>query len=90
MQLRLYVTGGSPRSVRAIVNVRALCEQHLADRYDLEIVDIARDPMRARTEQLVAAPTLVRQRPLPECRFVGDMSQTERILHRLGSGAPIA
>lgn len=83
-RLRLYVTGASPRSARAIVNVRRICEEHLRDRYDLEVIDIARQPGVARSEQLVAAPTLVKQQPLPVRRFVGDMSQTDRILRGLG------
>jgi circadian clock protein KaiB len=82
-RLRLYVTGSSPRSARAIVNVRRLCEDNLRDRYDLEVIDIARQPAIARAEQLVAAPTLVKQAPLPVRRFIGDMSHTEAILRGL-------
>lgn len=79
-RLRLFVTGTSPRSARAIVNVRRICEEHLAGDYDLEVIDIARHPALARSEQLVAAPTLIKHMPLPVRRFIGDMSQTERIL----------
>jgi circadian clock protein KaiB len=82
--LRLYVAGAGPRSAKAIVNVRRLCEEHLRGRYDLEVVDIGPQPELAKREQLVAAPTLVKQRPAPVRRFIGDMSQTERILRGLG------
>lgn len=78
--LRLYVTGTTPNSERAIVNIRNICEQHLQGRYDLEIVDISQHPMLAKGEQIIAAPTLIKKLPLPLRRFIGDMSQTERIL----------
>lgn len=81
--LRLYVTGSSPRSARAIVNVRRLCEDRLPDRYELEVIDISRDPATARREQLVAAPTLVKLLPLPVRRFIGDMSNVDLLLRRL-------
>jgi circadian clock protein KaiB len=87
---RLFVTGMTPRSSRAIENARSICEQHLPDRYDLDIVDLYRDPARARTEEIVAAPTLVRMRPLPLRRLVGDLSDTHRVLRSLGLGpAPV-
>lgn len=79
-RLQLFVSGTGARSARAVVNVRRICEQHLRDRYDLEVVDITRHPARARAEQLVAVPTLIKLAPLPVRRFIGDMSQTERIL----------
>ncbi len=78
--LRLYVTGTTPHSTRAIVNIRKICEQHLEGRYDLKIVDIARHPTLAEGEQIIAAPTLIKKLPLPLRRFIGDLSQTERIL----------
>lgn len=78
--LRLYVTGTTPHSARAIVNIRKICEDHLHGRYDLEIVDIAQHPMLAEGEQIIAVPTLIKMLPLPLRRFIGDMSQTERIL----------
>ena len=78
--LRLYVVGSSPRSARAISNIRKICDEHLAGRHDLEIVDISQNPELAKSEQLVAAPTLIKKLPLPARRFVGDMSQSERIL----------
>jgi circadian clock protein KaiB len=78
--LRLYVTGTTRNSERAIVNVRKICEEHLRGRYDLEIVDISQHPTLAEGEQIIAAPTLIKKLPLPLRRFIGDMSQTERIL----------
>ncbi len=78
--LRLYVIGTTRNSERAIVNIRKICEDHLQGRYDLEIVDITQHPMLAEGEQIIAAPTLIKKLPLPLRRFIGDMSQTERIL----------
>jgi circadian clock protein KaiB len=78
--LRLYITGSTPRSVRAISNIRKICEEHLEGRYDLEIVDIAQHPTLAEGEQIIAAPTLIKKLPLPLRRFIGDMSHTQRIL----------
>lgn len=78
--LRLYVTGTTPRSTRAIVNIRKFCEEHLQGRYDLEVVDLSQRPALAEGEQIIAAPTLIKKLPLPLRRFIGDMSQTERIL----------
>lgn len=82
--LRLYVTGPTVQSNRAIVNTRRICEEHLRGRYDLEVVDICQHPELARTDQIIAAPTLVKQQPLPVRRFVGDMSRTDRLLAGLG------
>jgi len=78
--LRLYVTGTTPRAMRAVVNIRKICEEHLEGRYDLEVIDIAQHPTLAAGEQIIAAPTLIKQLPRPLRRFIGDMSQTERIL----------
>ncbi len=78
--LRLYVAGNTPRSARAILNIRRICEEHLAGRYELEVVDIYQQPTLAEGEQIIAAPTLVKKLPLPLRRFIGDMSVTERIL----------
>jgi circadian clock protein KaiB len=78
--LRLFVSGTTPHSSRAIVNIRKICEEHLQGRYDLEVVDISQNPDLAQGEQVIAAPTLIKQLPLPLRRFIGDMSQTERIL----------
>jgi len=78
--LRLYVTGLTPRSVSAVNNLRAICNEYLEGRYDLEVVDIYQQPLLARGEQIIAAPTLVRQLPLPVRRIIGDMSNRERVL----------
>jgi len=78
--LRLYVTGMTPASTRAIANLRAICEQHLDGRYDLEVVDVYRHPERAVEAQLIAAPTLVKELPEPLRRMIGDMSDVHRVL----------
>ena len=78
--LRLYVSGTTPYSRRAIVNIRKICEEHLQGRYELEIVDISQHPTLVEGEQIIAAPTLIKKLPLPLRRFIGDMSQTERLL----------
>jgi len=78
--LRLYVTGNTPRAMRAVVNIRKICEEHLEGRYDLEVIDISQHPTLAEGEQIIAAPTLIKKLPHPLRRFIGDMSQTERIL----------
>jgi circadian clock protein KaiB len=88
--LRLYVTGTTRNSERAIVNIRKICEDHLQGRYDLEIVDISQHPTLAEGEQIIAAPTLIKKLPLPLRRFIGDMSQTERILLGLDLRKPTA
>ena len=84
MNLKLYVMGTGPRSVRAIVNVRAACDRYLANRYQLEVIDIALDPARARAQQLIAVPTLIQRGAKGNRRFVGDMSDTRRLLKGLG------
>jgi circadian clock protein KaiB len=78
--LRLYVTGMTPRSTRAVENVRTICEEHLHGRYDLEVVDIYQQPTLAKGEQIIAAPTLVKKLPLPLRRVIGDLSSRERVL----------
>ena len=78
--LRLYVTGSSTHSLRAITNLKKLCEEHLPDDYDLEVIDIYKNPDAAREEQIVAAPTLIKRLPRPLRRFVGDMSNTQKLL----------
>jgi len=78
--LRLYVTGSSTRSLRAISNLKKLCEEHLSDDYDLEVIDIYKNPTAAREEQIVAAPTLVKRLPEPLRRFVGDLSDTQKLV----------
>jgi circadian clock protein KaiB len=78
--LRLYITGSTTRSARAISNIRKICQEHLEGRYDLEVVDLSEHPMLAEGEQIIAAPTLIKKLPLPLRRFIGDMSHTDRIL----------
>jgi circadian clock protein KaiB len=78
--LRLYVAGNTANSSRAIANVRRICEQHLAGRFDLEVVDLYQQPVLSKGEQIVAVPTLIKKLPLPLRKFIGDMSNTERIL----------
>jgi circadian clock protein KaiB len=78
--LRLYVTGSTPQSLRAIANLRHVCEKHLAGHYDLEVIDIYQQPERAEAADIVAAPTLIKQLPPPLRRFVGDLSSEERVL----------
>ena len=78
--LRLYVTGMTPKSTRAIVNVRKLCEKYLEGRYELDVIDIYQQPKLAKGEQIIATPTLIKKLPLPLRRLIGDMSDTERFL----------
>jgi circadian clock protein KaiB len=78
--LRLYVTGATPRSLQAIDNIKRICEEHLHGRYSLEVVDVYQQPVLAKGQQIVAAPTLIRHLPLPLRRFIGDMANTDRIL----------
>jgi circadian clock protein KaiB len=81
--LRLFVAGTTPRSMQAILDARAFCESHLADCYELEVIDIYQQPGLARDEQIVAVPTLVRSLPPPLRRLVGDLSDVERVLSGL-------
>lgn len=78
--LRLYVTGTTPRSTRAIENMRAICEQYLKGRYDLEVIDIYQDPEASRDAQIIAAPTLVKMLPEPLRRVIGDLSDHDKVL----------
>jgi circadian clock protein KaiB len=78
--LKLYVSGMTPNSQRAIKNVQKICEEHLHGRFELEIIDIYQQPIFAKDGQIVAVPTLVKELPPPLRKFIGDLSQTERIL----------
>ncbi|WP_462322482.1 circadian clock KaiB family protein [Halochromatium sp.] len=78
--LRLYVAGQNPRSLRALENLKAICETHLAGHYDIEIIDLLENPKLARGDQIVAVPTLVRKLPEPVRKIIGDLSNTERVL----------
>ncbi len=81
--LRLYVTGMTPLSSRAIEHVRSICENNLRGRYDLEVIDIYQLPALARDEQIVATPTLIKVLPEPLRRFIGDLSRVDRFLFGL-------
>lgn len=79
-ELRLYVAGKTPRSIAAFTNLKKLCEEHLAGRYSIEVIDLVQQPQLAAGDQIVAIPTLVRKLPEPLRRIVGDLSNTERTL----------
>ena len=78
--LVVYVTDASPRGLRAIENLRRACEEHLAGRYQIEIVDVLKNPRRAAADQILAAPTVVRRLPAPIRKLVGDLSDSDRLL----------
>jgi circadian clock protein KaiB len=78
--LRLYVAGQTPKSIRALANLKALCEEHLKGRYQIEVIDLRENPQLARGDQIVAIPTLVRRLPLPLRTIIGDMSNSVRLL----------
>jgi circadian clock protein KaiB len=82
--LRMYVTGASPNSAKAISNIKNICETHLSGMYELEIIDIYQEPLKAQTEQVIALPMLVKSSPLPFKRLIGDMSDTKKVLRALG------
>jgi circadian clock protein KaiB len=84
--LRLYVGGMTPKSTRAITNIKAICEEYLRGRYELEVVDVYQQPMLAQGEQILAVPALVKKLPLPLRTMVGDLSNTERVLLGLDLG----
>ena len=78
--LRLYVAGQSPKSLRAFANLKELCEEHLTGRYQIEVIDLIEDPALARSDDILAIPTLVRRLPAPLRKIIGDLSNTERVL----------
>lgn len=86
-QLRLYVAGASPKSLKSFANLRRLCEEHLAGRYEIEIVDLVKRPLLARSDDIIAIPTLVRSLPAPMRKIAGDLSNTDRVLLSLQVGA---
>ena len=88
--LRLFVTGSTPRSARSIYNIRNFCDDRLHGRYRLEVIDIYQQPELARQEQIVAAPTLIKELPAPLRRLVGDLSDTERVVAGLDLRAEVA
>ena len=79
-QLRLYVAGESPKSVEAYTNLKKLCEEHLAGRYEIEVIDLVEQPALARSHDIIAIPTLVRQLPHPLRKIIGDLSNTQGVL----------
>jgi len=82
-KLRLYITGASPNSARAVVNIRNICESYLKDRYELQVIDVYQDVALAQEEQLIALPLLIKKFPLPERKLIGDLSETEKVLKAL-------
>ena len=85
--LRLFITGASPNSIRAVENIKTICEEHLAGRYELEIIDIHQQPELAEGEDVIALPLMIKKSPLPVRRMIGDMSDTKRVLKGLGLGS---
>lgn len=79
-RLRLYVAGQTQKSMTALTNLQRVCEQHLAGRYDIEVVDLLKNPQLAAGDQILAIPTLVRRLPAPLKRIIGDLSNTEKVL----------
>jgi circadian clock protein KaiB len=84
--LRLYVSGSTSKSALAVENIKRICEQHLKNRYDLEVIDIYQQPNLARDEQIVAVPTLVKRSPPPLRKLIGDLSNPKRVLFCLDLG----
>ena len=80
---RLFISGNAPQSVRAILNLKRICEEHLPDRYELEIIDIYKNPLLAKAAQIIAAPTLIKIRPRPSHRLIGDLSDESKVLRGL-------
>lgn len=82
--LRLFITGATPNSIRAVANIREICERYLKKNYSLEIIDVYQQAAIAEKEQLIALPMLVKKEPLPERRLIGDLSDTLKVLKGLG------
>jgi circadian clock protein KaiB len=78
--LRLYVAGQTPKSIIALANLKKICQEHLAEKYNIEIIDLVRNPQLARKDQILAIPTLVRNLPQPIKKIIGDLSNTEKVL----------
>ena len=78
--LRLYIAGQTPKSITALTNLKKICEQHLANQYNIEIIDLVRHPELARKDQILAIPTLVRSLPPPLKKIIGDLSNSEKVL----------
>jgi circadian clock protein KaiB len=84
--LRLYVSGSTSKSALAVENIKRICEQHLKNRYDLEVIDIYQQPSLARDDQIVAVPTLIKRSPFPMRRLIGDLSDLKKVLFGLDLG----
>lgn len=82
--LRLFITGATPNSLRAVTNIRTICEAYLRGRYSLKIIDVYQDAALAQHEQLIALPLLIKKLPLPERKLIGDLSETEKVIKVLG------
>lgn len=82
--LKLFITGATPNSIKAVNNIKEICEVHLKDRYRLEIIDVYQEVMLAEKEQLIALPMLIKKFPAPERRIIGDMSNESKVLLALG------
>jgi circadian clock protein KaiB len=78
--LRLYVAGQTPKSITALANLKKICNEHLANQYNIEIIDLVRNPQLARRDQILAIPTLVRSLPSPLKKIIGDLSNSEKVL----------
>lgn len=79
-RLRLYVAGQTPRAVRALENLKRICEEHLRGRYTIEVIDLMVNPQLAEEDQIIAIPTLIRSLPTPTRKIIGDLSNTEKVL----------
>ncbi len=83
-KLRLFITGASTNSTRAVINMKAICDTYLKGNHELEIIDVHQQPLLAESEEIIALPLLVKKSPGPERRLIGDMSNTEKVLRGLG------
>jgi len=79
-ELRLYVAGMTPRSARALANIKQICEEHLKGHYGLQVIDLYQQPLLAKGDQIIAVPTLIKKLPMPLRRLIGDLSDRERVL----------
>lgn len=87
LKLRLYISGKTPNSLLALKNIKKICEEHIQHDYELEIVDLLKDPKLSEEDEILAIPTLVRKNPQPVRKIIGDLSNTEDILQRIGLGS---
>jgi len=81
--LRLFITGANPNSIRAVNNIKDICDKYLRGKYSLQIIDVHQQPALAQEEQLVALPLLIKKFPLPERRLIGDLSDTQRVINAI-------